>query len=404
MMLRYFLFVSIFIFSGTVVFARDSVVIQEIQTQTKDGVELKGVRYVNESGPRALFIHGLHETTRIFKEQAELLNRQGFDVYMFNFRGQGQGEHLSQHPDYHPYSDAFGVYSFDSIVGYDVMAMVDFVYSGEPILALGHSMGGVALRMFLSGMRMGANGLYVSRSANEIEKYIAKVKVAIANASPTSFRKNHFMFQFWRRLPLMIPNLGVSAVANERTPTLEERSLLERFRSYINEFTHENVNRFLLRAFYSGLINFRNLSYSEKEAGRIFLKGFSRAPYDLLEDIHRWTAEGFWSRSGISFEGMRVPESLRFYQFAGADDKLASIDEMLEEHRVYGISPSQKVIAIKGASHIDMASGSKNAQILIPAYMKLYNDPAGQSLYGSLPHNPNITIYKHIRCRTLVER
>ena len=151
--------------------------IKEVTASTKDGVVLKGLRYANPGGPPVILSHGILNNTRVFKEMAEQLYLQGYDVYMYNFRGHGGGDLMSMAPKH--------LVEFDRIAAFDTDAIIKSVaeLSGKRPTFLGYSMGGMALSSWLAGVDMGVDGIpFINQELARTRN--AMIKRAIFLAAP----------------------------------------------------------------------------------------------------------------------------------------------------------------------------------------------------------------------------
>ncbi|MGK5086821.1 alpha/beta fold hydrolase [Bdellovibrionota bacterium FG-2] len=102
------------------------------------GRVVKGVRYPAK-GPPVLWLHGIFENTRVWKEMGEALHAQGYDVWMINWSGHGKGDQKST-----VLSPETGDYSFESLVTKDLPLSVERIFqiTGQKISIMGHSFGG----------------------------------------------------------------------------------------------------------------------------------------------------------------------------------------------------------------------------------------------------------------------
>lgn len=307
-----------------------------IETVTEDHATLRGVRWANPGKQRVLLVHGFSENTTIFQDLATRLHGMGYDVFAFNYRGHGNDNFRSlvQGQDTKKQTKS-GVYSFDRIVTHDVPAMIDYVYNGKPIVTIGHSLGGSALRFFLSGIRDYGDGLVYTQDPKKLNKYITKIKTLINLGSPTSFQKSDLRFKAWTKLPEYLTNWALN-------PTT---------RKYLGEYL------------FAGLINMDNV----RDSDRLFTDGFSLIPIDIIQDVQRWSDTVYSSRSGIQYEGLKVPSSVPFFQVVGGADNLVPLEEVVREQNEYKVTENPKIIVMRNFGHIDMTYDQPSAEILTPA-------------------------------------
>jgi pimeloyl-ACP methyl ester carboxylesterase len=125
---------------------------QRLSVLTEDGVELAVRRYPRPGAQPVLLVHGLSANMNCFDLSVEgaslarYLSSRGFDVWLYNQRGMGTGEWASDEP-------AGWKHSVDDLALLDLAAAVELVLdeTGMPLLAIGHSMGGMELTVYLLG-------------------------------------------------------------------------------------------------------------------------------------------------------------------------------------------------------------------------------------------------------------
>ncbi len=334
-----------------------------ISTQTPDGVNLKGLRLANPGGKKILLLHGFAENTRIFRELAYLLHAQGWDVYMFNFRGHGNGEQKSLHPKTSTHEKT-GLYSFEYWSSIDVPSMIDYVSSdpNEKIVVLGHSLGGAALRIFLSGLRaraqaMGLFRVYRTQDLKSIQKYAGRIETLHAVGSPTSFSKPaDFKFVFWSMLPEFLQKIGLRVFSMKKATHSESNGL--KTQEYLQETIHRSIHTV---GGYGGLVG-SGFDMRSAEMARAFRKGFTYdIPVDLISDVNFWNAEGFKSSMGISFQNMTLPSNIRFVQTVAISDGLARAEYVIEDTKEFRFHHTPEFVIMEDHQHIDMVSGKSGA-------------------------------------------
>lgn len=310
-----------------------------VEAETLDHAQLKGVRFPNEGGQRVLLIHGFSENTNVFNDFALNLYKQGYDVFAFNFRGHGNDEQRSLVRGQKASQETkTGAYGFDRVITQDIPTMIDFVYDGKPIMVIGHSLGGAASRLFLSGVRDYGDGVHLTKDSRKLNKYLNKVKSLTAIGSPTSFQKADFRFKLWTKLPDSLTNLMLQPA----------------MRKYLGEYIFASL---------TNLDNIKNPK-DPKATERLFTEAFSLIGSDLISDVQRWSENVFSSRTGVQYEGLSVPQGLKFYQIAGGEDKLVPLDEILREHSEFKITSTPELLLFKNFSHIDLVAGRKSARML----------------------------------------
>lgn len=96
-----------------------------------------------EGGRPLLLANGRGEFTEKYSEVIGELNERGFDVWTFDWRGQGRSSRLIPHPQ------MGWVRSYDDYVR-DLSAVLDHMAPSEPPVLLAHSMGGHIAQRFLA--------------------------------------------------------------------------------------------------------------------------------------------------------------------------------------------------------------------------------------------------------------
>jgi pimeloyl-ACP methyl ester carboxylesterase len=129
---------------------------------TADGLTLRLKRYANPGGVPVILAHGFggngftFDLPRDGRNMAVHLAKEGFDVWISQFRGCGRTPYISDAGDWR--------HSWDHLAIYDVPAIVDGVTdtTGKRAFWIGHSMGGMVLYMYLQGARFSHGDAVVS--------------------------------------------------------------------------------------------------------------------------------------------------------------------------------------------------------------------------------------------------
>ncbi len=121
---------------------------------TMDGMILRLKRYIRMGAPPVILAHGFHgngmefDLPRRGRNLAVFLAKNGYDIWIANFRGCGRYPWLSQGGSWR--------HSLDHLAALDVPALVEGVteITGRKPVWIGHSMGGTLLYMYLQGVMM----------------------------------------------------------------------------------------------------------------------------------------------------------------------------------------------------------------------------------------------------------
>jgi len=124
---------------------------EEWSFTTADGVTLRGKRYAVPGAVPVLLVHGFEGNGNEFdlprpgRNLAVFLAREGFDVWIANFRGNGRAPAVSDSGGWR--------HSIDHLAAYDADALVRGVTeaTGRKPVWVGHSMGGMVLFGYLQG-------------------------------------------------------------------------------------------------------------------------------------------------------------------------------------------------------------------------------------------------------------
>ncbi len=354
---------TIFLIFFSVAFAG----LDEISTVTDDGVELKGVHLPNKGGEPVLLIHGFMENTRFWREAAYLLYNQGFDVYLFNMRGHGNGDQKSV-----PLEGVNTRMGFDEIVSHDIPAMIDYVYKSvgrRKINLIGHSMGTMSSRLTMSGVTKKDGNMIIS---DEMKKWArTRVKGVIAFASPSNFAKSDFKLKSFFRLGpdallevkryLLTKIFKQKEAVRDRAPrgifafTAKLRSM------YTDGLLRFGLTPYLLRS----VIDVDNLSKDELELARLVDKGISIPHQDLFNDADRWIQSNVYgSRDGnVLYKNLAIPTKLPYVFVGAGKDRLAHPDEIIDDYLSQGNRKNMTYIHLQDFSHMDAVTGLKGGEV-----------------------------------------
>lgn len=333
---------------------------ETLSVQTQDNVLIKGVRLKNEGGTPIILVHGFMENTRTWREMAYEFYKEGHDVFMYNMRGHGNGEQMSQLLSGSPEK-----YNFDRIVAYDIPAMIDHTYktTGKKAYYVGHSMGTMSGRLTLSGVRQGKSGMEVSQEA--IEWGLRRIKGAVAIASPTTFETNYFIYRLLKLSPnqfLKLKKAAINLMIRQEAPYAPETNGM--ISSFIQKGRHVFVEKAtqnkLVRSLIEGVLRIENLNPKELEASRLFYKGLSNPPLSLAMNAQVWFKSGYKSLDGnLNYDGLEIPKKLKYVYVGGGHDRLAHPGDILKDLYSQGANDNLLYALYPEFSHVDLISGRR---------------------------------------------
>jgi hypothetical protein len=227
---------------------------------------------------------------------------------------------------------------------------------------LGHSLGGDALRIFLSGIRAqlledGKFRIIRTSDIRKIKKYSDRIKTLHAVGSPTSFdKKVDLKFVFWSMLPEFLQRVGLSIFSMKQETHSEPHGI--KTKEVLQEVVHRSIHT---AGGYQGLVG-KGFEVISAEMARVFRKAITYdIPLDLVKQVNYWIQSGFQSWSGVSFQNLLVPSSIRFVQTVAIEDGLAPADQVLEDTRRFRFHHTPEFVIMQDHQHLDMVSGKSGA-------------------------------------------
>ncbi len=125
---------------------------REIFSISSETAIIRGLRFRNPGKPPVVLLHGIFSDNSIWDRFAAELWETGFDVWVPNMRGQGQG----------PLRTSFilGTGGYDYSVVEDVPNLMTYIYSQtqQKINLVGFSFGGMLGKQYVSGVTRGVDG------------------------------------------------------------------------------------------------------------------------------------------------------------------------------------------------------------------------------------------------------
>lgn len=280
-----------------------------------ENVVLKGVHYLQPDGrrfrgPRILLLHGLTSNFHEFQRYRELLISRGYDVYAFNFRGHGNGIERSLVSNYQA-----GEYSFEQMAKVDFPAMLNYVSDGEPVMVIGHSMGGMVPRASLAGGFADKN----------------KISRLVLVGSPSTFDHYSLIPTSLIELPLWIGsgagsipgggilNYGTQILSVMRNPLLEILA--------------------------QGVVRIENFSMAD---GWLEAASSDLIPKDILRSFSRFRANGFpYANTELPVPALHI---------LGSDDQLAPWREVINKAQIQSQNAGAWFVLLDRVSHLDLVA------------------------------------------------
>lgn len=324
-------------------------------------VTIRGVRYPNPRRRPVVLVHGYSGNSRNWREMGYALQRAGFDVWMPNLRGHGRGDHRST------VGDSPHGYGFSGIVAEDLPQIVDHVVGATamPVALVGHSMGGMASKAYVAGVRVSRKGRFYSstKAARELARH--KVRNLTVIGSPPHFRHLPALVRWVARtLPFVAERIQTLAPSpsSRLDPMTEpvagpaERVRKRYVQALIRHYTRLPAAR--------GVLEPSNFDGRRRELERLLHKGVSPVPGDLARDASRWARTGrILSEEGFDFgKPRKVYVPLLF--IAGDRDGVGRAEDILDEARSYARLGRVRTRVVPDTSHVDLISGRRAARMV----------------------------------------
>lgn len=340
-----------------------------------DRVCIHGIRYCKPDGLPFVLFHGYTGNSRHWREVGGQLFQRGFDVWMPNLRGHGLGAHRS-----FAKTEDSGAYSFEKIVLEDIPLIVDHVLkeTHQKPVVVGHSMGGMALKAYLSGVCV-RKGEPVFDSEQALILSESKVKSLVTIGSPPHF---HSFPKVIRWATKMLPEMSARIQSSARIPsTNREPTAPDRngWRDRLRRKVLDRVDRELktrkifTQNILKGVVNPDNFASGELKA--LLEKGISGVHRDLARDANAWAKEGeARTLNGVSLS-QKHPIHVPFLICAGEFDSIANASEVLADAQEWMNYARVWPALIKKTSHVDLICGERAARLLAPVLEEFSRDP-----------------------------
>lgn len=275
---------------------------EQIQLLRPDGIILKGAVLGPKNGDPILLSPGYSGSAAYMSELAELLADKGFRVYSYSLRGKGSGELRS---NYRNQKNLFeGQFSFDQMVP-DKIAFIEAIYQlhKKPLIIAGHSLSGLVIRAVSTGLVIQEDRHRIDNRLRIKMKKMVKKAVLIKSPSPLITKMDEFEIKM--SLKEKANFVKAQQIITRVLPTLSKakQSLVGKFFGAISRkipFKNQMASGFLeLTDFLlSDVIASSDLKGS-KTFHSIRTALAERIEADIIDDIRRFSNEGFITRKGL---------------------------------------------------------------------------------------------------------
>jgi pimeloyl-ACP methyl ester carboxylesterase len=280
-----------------------------------ENVVLKGVHYLQPNGKsfrgqKVLLLHGLTSNFHGFQRYRELLVAHGYNVYAFNFRGHGNGTERSLVSRYQT-----GEYSFEQMAKIDFPAMLDYVSDGEPVIVIGHSMGGMVPRASLALGFADKN----------------KISRMVLVGSPSTFDHHSLAPLSLIEMPLWIGS-GAGSIPGGGMLTYGAQIL-------------SVIRNPLIELLTQGVVRVENFSTAD---GWLEAASSDLIPKDILRSFSRFRTGGFPQAEAE----LPVPA----LHILGSDDQLAPWREVINKAQIQSKDAGAWFVLLDRVSHLDLVA------------------------------------------------
>ncbi len=368
--------------------------------ETHDAV-IKGLRYANPGGQPVVLFHGFDGNSRSWKDVGYFLYRNGFDVWMPNFRGHGKGDHRS----YVKYSKKDS-YTLRKIFTVDAPAIIDFVHSktGQKMHIMGHSMGGMTVKAYAAGVSNDIFGHLVADEDLALDREATRIISIVAIGAPHNFKKMPLFISAMAKLFYPIfkdlnVNIDLPTLGDERAPTLpDKKGVREFFKRLSIKHAHPIIRGLFPK--WAGLIE----NIDPDEVVPLAEKGSSKIPLQLLIDFGSLVYNKNYVLDGLDLSKLQDKIWVRSLLIGGSHDGLAPAKDVKEDGYRFLVAREanpllkdveHKSVILQKTSHIDLIIG-KMAVKKIGSLILGFISPK-RSIKDSTP--PPLDVFLSGKCR-----
>lgn len=339
------------LFDQRIVDPRETPEIAEFKIRGKN-VIIQGTRYENVAKTPIVLLHGLLESSRLWRDTARKLHSLGYDVWMFNLRGHGRAGHRSIVTN--------NDYSVLSMAQEDLPAILEHVNSvtGKKCALFGHSMGGFLTRAAEEQYIM-AQAEFGSPADFKFPPKLLKLMAPIVKRLTEELNKTTPLFFAPRRAPTDPDPIGIAR--------------------HIENITKTFVDPLLSKLLDSSIVNSKNLTAYEYSILRE--KVVSKLHSHLLHEFANAMSSGDGSR--VFFDDSHLRDIPKLVVIANLDSLAHPLHTLSD---AWDKSSNREIwtASFLGTGHVDLVYGELAAQKLAALLHQFLLDPRGLGPAGSL--------------------
>jgi pimeloyl-ACP methyl ester carboxylesterase len=284
----------------------------------KQKLKLHIRRLIREGAPPLILTHALILNSRAMEKLGLKLWEAGYDVWLPNVRGHGNGKEKSTILPYTPKD-----YGFDKMLSEDLPLIINTIrkITKQKINLVGFSLGALLWEKYLSGVVKNSSG-HLIKSLKTAEERSRQVRSFIALGIPLDLHKVNPQIRllFFPTMPVF-KNLHyfVPLTTNQDPEILFPLTIAE----WIRRGVIATVKPIFLKVLPMGILTKRGIDIEGGELEELTFNSISQAHTDLVYDFIRWLWHPFKSRDGrVTYSGKNPLKTPSLFIF-GEKDYLA---------------------------------------------------------------------------------
>ena len=257
-------------------------------------------RFKREGSPPLILSHALILNSTAMEALGGELWKQGYDVWMPNTRGHGNGGEKSTIYPYLP-----GDYGFDKMISHDLPLIIDKVFSitQSKIHLMGLSMGALLWDKYLDGIGLDEEGNFTKERARAVER----------GKNILSYTALGIPLDIWQINPqirkLLMPlapavkpfHFFIPLTTNQDPSFKKPRTLKEVFRRQLIQA----IKPIFVEVLPLGILTRDGIDTKNGEREDLVTTYISQAHTDVVHDFLRWLYKPYASRDGsVSYKGL----------------------------------------------------------------------------------------------------